>query len=188
MWAGIILFGLLQEPERCGALVDQARTNYENREYVRAALDFEAALSACPGGNRARLLLAYGQCQLMAQQLEQAAATFQQVTKLDPRNVEARKLAGDALYLLGRDSEAVASMKSALEIDPLNETVHYALGRIYYQSNQFPEAVEQFGGGNAGCRARRDAERGRRVLILRARAGSGSTSGASARRSRARSA
>ncbi|MCC6366231.1 MAG: tetratricopeptide repeat protein [Bryobacterales bacterium] len=145
MWAGIILFGLLQEPERCGALVDQARTNYENREYVRAALDFEAALSACPGGNRARLLLAYGQCQLMAQQLEQAAATFQQVTKLDPRNVEARKLAGDALYLLGRDSEAVASMKSALEIDPLNETVHYALGRIYYQSNQFPEAVEQFG-------------------------------------------
>jgi tetratricopeptide (TPR) repeat protein len=145
MWAGAILFGLLQNPaEPCAVLVDQARRKYENREYARAAADFEAALSACPEGNRTRLLLAYGQSQLMAQQLEQAVTTFEQVMKLDPRNVEARKLAGDALYLLGRDSQAVASMKSALEIDPLNETVNYALGRIYYQTNQFPEAVEQF--------------------------------------------
>ncbi|MBI3683732.1 MAG: tetratricopeptide repeat protein [Acidobacteria bacterium] len=126
----------------CAILVDRAQQQYNARNYSKAASEFEAALSVC--ANRAQILLALGQAQVMAQQFEEGIRTFAQLIRLNPSNLNARKLSGDALYLAGKDREAEEMLKSALAIDSNHEPSLYALGRIYYQLNRFPEAVEQF--------------------------------------------
>jgi tetratricopeptide (TPR) repeat protein len=63
---------------------------------------------------------------------------------LNPANPEALKLRGDVLYLLGRDSDAEQSLRKALEASPDHQASEYALARIYYQQNRFPDAIGLF--------------------------------------------
>src|SRR5260370_19039668 len=80
----------------------------------------------------------------MAGQVEASIESLQRITKLDPTNIEAHKVLGDALYLAGKEAKAEQSLKAGLALDPTFEPALYALGRIYYQQNRFPEAVRQF--------------------------------------------
>jgi tetratricopeptide (TPR) repeat protein len=89
-------------------------------------------------------LLPLAQAQLMAQQLENSLRTLERLNKAEPRNVDALKLRGDVLYLLGREAEAEQSLQSALEITPGHTASTYALARIYYQQNRLPEATGLF--------------------------------------------
>ncbi|MBL8179968.1 MAG: tetratricopeptide repeat protein [Bryobacterales bacterium] len=84
--------------------------------------------------------MALGQAQLMSRQFAASVRSFSNVSN----NPMARKLAADALYLSGKDTEAEEMLKSALALDPQHEPSIYALGRMYYQSSRYPEAVEQF--------------------------------------------
>lgn len=126
------------QPDPCSLAVERAQAAYNEKKYERAASDFEAALSLCL--NQDPIYMALGQAQLMSRQFAEAVRSFAKVKN----NVLARKLAGDALYLMGKDTEAEEMMKSALALDPQNEAVIYALGRMFYQSSRYPEAVEQF--------------------------------------------
>lgn len=125
-------------PDACSTAIERAQSSYKSQQYERAASEFESALAFCD--DKPPLLMALGQAQLMAQQFEAAVRTFGKVKD----NVMARKMSGDALYLLGKDAEAEEMFRSALKLDPDHEPTHYALGRVYYQLNRFPEAVEQF--------------------------------------------
>lgn len=118
--------------------MERAQAAYNEKRYERAASDFEVALSLCT--NTEPIYLALGQAQLMSRQFAEAVRSFAKV-KNSPI---ARKMAGDALYLMGKDTEAEEMMKSALALDPNHEPAIYALGRMYYQSSRYPEAVEQF--------------------------------------------
>jgi len=126
------------QPDPCSLAVERAQAAYNEKKYERAASDFEAALSSCL--NQEPIYMALGQAQLMSRQFAESVRSFAKVRN----NVLARKLAGDALYLMGKDTEAEEMMKSALALDPQNEAVIYALGRMFYQSSRYPEAVEQF--------------------------------------------
>lgn len=124
--------------DSCSVALERAQASYTEKQYVRAASEFEAAFSVCPPSGQ--MLMALGQAQLMGQQFDAAVKTFARL----PNDVMAMKLSGDALYLGGKDTEAEEMLKSALVMDPRHEASRYALGRIYYQLNRFPEAVEQF--------------------------------------------
>lgn len=126
----------------CAKTLASGRQQYNARNYERAASEFEAALAFCP--NQGQILLALGQAQLLARHFEAAGKSFARLIQLEPANLSARKFAADTLYFSGKDAQAEEMLKSALAIDPNHEASLYALGRIYYQLNRFPEAVEQF--------------------------------------------
>lgn len=138
----ILLWALLAQSEECPALLDRGRKAYEAGEFVRATTEFTQALPVCP--NRGQVLLALGQAQLLAQRIDDSVATLRQITTIEPRNVTAHKLLGDALYLAGQEGEAEKSFQAGLAIDARHEATLYALGRVYYQEKRYPEAVQQF--------------------------------------------
>lgn len=137
----ILLWALLAQSGECPVLLERARKAYEAREFVVAAADFERALPICP--NRGQVLLALGQAQLLGQHMEASVATLRQLTALEPRNVMAHKVLGDALYLSGQEIDAEKSFQAALAVDARNEAALYALGRMYYQQKRYPEAARQ---------------------------------------------
>ncbi len=126
----------------CPTLVDRARKAFESRQFEAAITEFGRAVTVCPQARP--LLLPLAQAQLMAQRLPDAIRTLEELLQLDPVNLEALKLRGDALYLAGQEQEAERSLQAALAIDGSHQPSLYALGRIYYQQNRFPEAVERF--------------------------------------------
>jgi tetratricopeptide (TPR) repeat protein len=140
--SSIIVGALFAQSGECPSLLTQARAAYESRRFELAAAEFERALAVCP--DRGRVLLFLAQSQLMAQKLEPALHTIQRVLSGDPKNVDALKIQGDILYLLGREPEAEKSLLTALANDLKHTPSRYALARIYYQQSRFPEAVALF--------------------------------------------
>ena len=119
--------------------MERARAAYESQMYPAAAVQFEQALTACP--NPDRILLPLAKAQLMAGRVEPSRATIDRLLRIDQRNVEALKLLGDVLYLLGKEPEAEQALVSALKLSPQHEPSQYALARIYYQQNRIDAAA-----------------------------------------------
>ncbi len=126
----------------CPSLIAHARELYDSKRFDSAASEFEEAAKRC--APRPPLLLGLGQSQLMMQNFEQAIGAFDSAIVLDPKNADAMKLRGDALYLYGKEPEAEKSFRDALNIDRANQGAHYALGRMLYQQSRYPEAVTEF--------------------------------------------
>jgi tetratricopeptide (TPR) repeat protein len=122
--------------------LDSGRRAYNDRKYGEAVTHFERAAGNCSPVQPVLLQLA--QAQLMAQQLPASLATLEKLLAASPRNADATKLRGDVLYLLGRQADAEESLQSSLSIDPGHDGARYALARIFYQQNRFPEAIELF--------------------------------------------
>lgn len=139
-----VLWALLGSAGECPSILEAGRRAYEERRFPAAVAEFEKASRACP--NRAVALLPLAQAQLMAQQLEDSLQTLDALLQLDSGHVDALKLRGDVLYLLGRETEAEQSLRSVLALDPQHEATQYALARILYQENRFPEATKLFAG------------------------------------------
>ena len=119
-----------------------ARNAYNTRKYDDAVAEFQQAHAAC--GQPQVTLLPLAQAQLLAQRPEASLQTLQTLLKVQPENLDALKLQGDVLYVLGRVQEAEKSLKSVLEVDGSHAGAQYALGRIYYQQNRFVEAIARF--------------------------------------------
>jgi tetratricopeptide (TPR) repeat protein len=133
------LFGQAGE---CSSALERGRTAYQQRQFAAAVSHFAEARIQCPDPKQALLPLA--QSQLMAQRLEESLKTLDALLALEPRNIDAWKLKGDVLYLLGREPDAERSLRTALEIDSAHVPSRYALGRIYYQQNRIADATQLF--------------------------------------------
>jgi tetratricopeptide (TPR) repeat protein len=124
----------------CSSVLQTARREYEQANYAAAVVQFEQAHTLC---DQPRLtLVPLAQAQLMAQQFDASLRSVQAYLEAKPKNADALKLQGDVLYLLAREQEAEKSLKAAIAVDPAHEGAQYALGRILYQQNRFPEAIE----------------------------------------------
>lgn len=142
--AGVLLFWLFAEQDACGPTLDQGRQQFTEKHFDLAAASFTRALDACPLSERAPILLALAQTQLVVQKPREALQTLQQIIKASPRDTAALKMLSDAEYLLGHDEQAARPLIAAREIDPRNPEFPYALGRIYYQQHRYADAVPQF--------------------------------------------
>lgn len=136
MWA------LLGQAGECSFVLEAAKRAYNERKYEPAVAQFEQAHSAC--GQPQTTLLPLAQAQLMAQRPADSLRNLQALLELQPKSIEALKLQGDVLYILGRELEAEKSLKQALHLDGAHPGAQYALARIYYQQNRFPEAIDLF--------------------------------------------
>ena len=139
MVLGFAFWALLGQAGECPVLLQAARNAYNTRKYDDAVAEFQQAHAAC--GQPQVTLLPLAQAQLLAQRPEASLQTLQTLLKLQPENLDALKLQGDILYVLGRVQEAEKSLKSVLEVDGSHAGAQYALGRIYYQQNRFVEAI-----------------------------------------------
>ena len=72
---------------------------------------------------------------------EEALSCARRVISGDPRNVAARLIASHALTILNRHADAVDELKRAAQADPLDLSVHLALGFAAARSGDFATAV-----------------------------------------------
>jgi tetratricopeptide (TPR) repeat protein len=138
----LFLGALYGQSVECSSALEAGRRAYGGREYAAAIGHFSRARRECPDERVAMLPMA--QAQLMAQRFQDSLATLDSLIAADGGTVEALKVRGDVLYLLGREAEAERSLKAALAIDANHWPSSYALGRVYYQQNRFPEAIALF--------------------------------------------
>jgi tetratricopeptide (TPR) repeat protein len=137
----LAVWALLGQAGECSFVLEAGKRAYNERKYDAAVTQFEQAHTIC--GHPQTTLLALAQAQLLAQQLPDSLRNLESLLELQPKNVDALKLRGDVLYLLGREPEAEMSLKAALQIEGTHAGAQYALGRIYYQQNRFPEAIDR---------------------------------------------
>ena len=126
----------------CPSYLDAGRRLYTQRNYIQAVAQLEQAHATC--GQPQITLLPLAQAQVMAQRLEDALRSLDQLLIVQPGLADGLKLKGDVLYLLGREAEGVAALESALRAEAEHAGALYALARIRYQQNRFPEAVALF--------------------------------------------
>jgi TolB-like protein/DNA-binding winged helix-turn-helix (wHTH) protein/Tfp pilus assembly protein PilF len=72
-----------------------------------------------------------------------AERDFQQAIDSSPRYATARQWYGDVLATMGRQEEAVANYKRALDLEPLSLVVNMSLGQAYYHAREYDSAIEQ---------------------------------------------
>src|SRR4051812_2717298 len=75
---------------------------------------------------------------------EKAAAAFRQVLAGNPRDLRALAGAGVAAHLLGRDDDAMASLKKALQVDANYVDALYLLGPIAYGKGDLDLAIKSY--------------------------------------------
>jgi TolB-like protein/Tfp pilus assembly protein PilF len=73
-----------------------------------------------------------------------AEREFHRALELNPNYTKAQKLYWVYLSTLGRQQEALAEIKRAVDLDPLNLTYNVNLGQEYFAGRQYDLAVEQF--------------------------------------------
>ncbi|MBY0502896.1 MAG: tetratricopeptide repeat protein [Bryobacteraceae bacterium] len=81
---------------------------------------------------------------LSVQQLPEALRAVDHCLNLEPQRLGALVLKGNLLYLLSRDTDAMALLAEVVQREPKSAEARYALGRIYYANGRHPQAVEQF--------------------------------------------
>lgn len=138
----LFLGALYGQSVECSSALEAGRRAYRDRQFESAAAHFDRARRGCADERPAMLPLA--QAQLMARRFEDSLATLDALIAADGGGVDALKIRGDVLYLLGREPDAERSLRAALAIDPDHGPSQYALGRILYQQNRFPEATQLF--------------------------------------------
>jgi tetratricopeptide (TPR) repeat protein len=75
---------------------------------------------------------------------EKAASAFRQLLAENPRDVRALTGAAIAAHLLGRDDQALSSLRRAVQIDPENAYAHYILGQVAYAQGDLDLAIKSY--------------------------------------------
>lgn len=138
----LVIAALFAQGGECRAILERGAAHYESRNFVQAVAEFTHARETC--ADDAVALLPLAQAQLMSQRLPESLETLDRLLRLQPANVDAQKLRGDVLYLLGREEEAKQALETARKLQPGHEATIYALGRIYYQQNRLDESAKLF--------------------------------------------
>jgi tetratricopeptide (TPR) repeat protein len=75
---------------------------------------------------------------------DEAIATYQRVTELNPKNARAWHTLGNLFRTSGRYNEAIAAFGQAVALDPNREVFHYHLGLVYAALKRYDEAIRAF--------------------------------------------
>ena len=143
----VALLAVLALGDDCEQSQAHGRRAYEERRYAEAARHFTSAITAC--GTSSPLLLALAQAQLLSQRPADALAALDRIPADDPQYVQALKVKAKALYLLGRDPDAIETLQRAAMRAPADAEIPYDLGRMYYQQGKHASAAEALGRATA---------------------------------------
>lgn len=138
-WAGVATANLGQIEESRRAFERLDRTDPWRTSALVIAEECQAALAKDPNDLRALnglAFLAYAQ-----ERYAEAAASLQEVVRLDPGNPWPRSYLGFSLGKAGRLDEAVKVLEEAVRLFPKNEVLHFLLGLAYYHKGSFLKAV-----------------------------------------------
>ena len=113
---------------------------YERGRQPQAVKHFLAALDREP--NDADALFHLGACYIHAGQNERAAETSKRFIACDPLGVFAWLLSGVRHWFVGGHEDALKGLLRALEVDPHNLIVHWALGYTYASLGRLSEAAK----------------------------------------------
>lgn len=81
-----------------------------------------------------------GQRRLRKGQTAQATVPLERARRREPDKASIREALGIAYFRLGRYEEAEAEFRAVLEISPVNDYAHYALGRCLERQGKTVEA------------------------------------------------
>ncbi|MDR7419914.1 MAG: tetratricopeptide repeat protein [Armatimonadota bacterium] len=122
---------------------DQAVGHARRLEVVRQiVLDAEASIRQNPRDLLARYRLAFARYFL--NQPQAAAAEFERVVAMEPRNDWGFGYLGQAYAAAGQDDRAVAAWQRGLQVNPGNSVLHYVLGLMYTKRNDRRRAATHF--------------------------------------------
>lgn len=99
---------------------------------------------AGPAASSAEALLDEGAAQLLANRLDDAAATYAEVLRADPRNIAGLIGLGNAKLRAAKYADAEAALKKCLSLDANNEAAHFTLGISCFKQNRHREAITSF--------------------------------------------
>lgn len=91
-----------------------------------------------------RELSRLGDLQQQAGQYEAAIATYQLAAGRSPREPELQLRLGIVLGWTGRNEEAAAALRTALELEPGRRLAHIYLARVLVRDNRLVEAVDEY--------------------------------------------
>lgn len=75
---------------------------------------------------------------------DEAVATAARARRLDPVSLIVNAIEGSVLYFAGRDELARARLEKTLELDPNFWIAHLFLGKVFLESGNYEEAIEEF--------------------------------------------
>src|SRR5438067_2730316 len=81
-----------------------------------------------------------GRRRLRRGQPAQATVPLEKAKRREPRKASIRETLGIAYFRLGRYGEAEAEFRAALELSPVDDYAHYALGRCLEKLGKMSEA------------------------------------------------
>src|SRR5437667_12530156 len=85
-------------------------------------------------------LFQQGRAHLKRGMAAQATVALEKAKKLEPEKASIREALGIAYFRIRRWEEAEAEFRKALELSPVNDYAHYALGRCLEQQGRADEA------------------------------------------------
>ena len=97
-----------------------------------------------PAASTADALLEKGATQLQANRLDDAATTYSEVLRADPRNVSGLIGLANAKLRSAKYADAEAALKKCLSLEAKNEAALFTLGICYFKQNRHREAITSF--------------------------------------------
>lgn len=119
--------------------LEEARSAYRKRDFVRAAAALQEHLKANPRDLRARLLL--GLCYQQAGMLPEAETALQEVVSQDPNHPAARYSLARVQYLRGRFIEARSNLREAARLGEPEARIELLDGLIAQEENRHETAL-----------------------------------------------
>lgn len=116
---------------------------YREKDQTDAALEYleKAARNARKG---AHIFQALGECYLEKEMLQEAAKAYEKAIRQNPTDAKILSALGYLYGALGENLEiATVLCRESTRIEPDNGLYRYRLGKIYLQSNDYENALEQ---------------------------------------------
>jgi Flp pilus assembly protein TadD len=134
---------LKKDPDHIGALVEMAKLEMHQREYVTAKKVLEHAFDLAPYS--AEIFNALGVIDDIQKNHYQAQIYYLQALNLDRNNPIYMNNLGYSYYLMGLQDRAEQMFLDTLKIDPSHHLAWRNLGLIYAKTGQYRLALEAFG-------------------------------------------
>ena len=89
-------------------------------------------------------MLLHGYARMQEGSLAEAVAALSRASILNPEEIDAWNLLGEAQRILGRPEQAVRTLQHAISIDPSSPIVHFLLGEAYRDLGNFVLALAAY--------------------------------------------